>query len=304
MNPAIDVATSSETVVHTRKIRCTGVQRNPGGGGINVARVVTRLRAGCRALYPAGGPLGVLFQRLLAQEGVDSACIDIAGDTRESFTVHESSTGMEYRFVLPGPQLSKQEWQAVLHAIADFDTPVDYVVASGSLPPGVPDDFYARVADVVRAKGARFVLDTSGTPLALALEAGAYMVKPNLRELRELTGKELEGETSWKEAVRELVDNGKAEVVALSLGRDGALLATVDKAWRAPALPIKVASAVGAGDSFVGAMVWALTQDHTIQNAFRFGVAAGSAALLTPGTELCKRDDVERFYGRVRIEPI
>lgn len=199
MNPAIDVAMSSEAA---HKIRCTGVQRDPGGGGINVARVIMQLGVTCQTLYPADGPLGAFLQRLTDREGLDSRCIEIAGDTRESFTVQDASKGVEYRFVLPGPELAEHEWQAMLDSQENLDEPAGYIVASGSLPAGVPDDFYAQVAAIARAKNARFVLDTSGPPLTAALKAGVFMVKPNLRELEELTGKKLVSEAAWTMPVK------------------------------------------------------------------------------------------------------
>ena len=304
VNPAIDVASSAEAVVHTHKIRCRDVSRDPGGGGINVARVVSRFGGTCRALYPVGGPLGELLRRLVAQEDVDSICTGIADDTRESFTVCDTTRGREFRFVLPGPEIAEAEWQAILARVAELDPAPGYVVASGSLTPGVPDDFYAELGTIARSRGARFVLDTSGPALSAALEAGVYLVKPNLRELGELVGRPLENERSWREAAESLVETGKAEAVALSLGHRGALLACAEGTWRAPGLKIEPASAVGAGDSFLGGMVWALAGGRDMPDAFRYAVASGSAALLSTGTGLCRWQDVEQLYPEVTLKPL
>jgi 6-phosphofructokinase 2 len=301
MNPSIDVSAATERVAPVRKLRCTGVRRDAGGGGINVARVISRLGNECGALYPAGGSPGRLLQQLLDQEGITSIIVEIEPDTRESFTIVEESSGDQYRFVLPGPELDVAAGQACLDRLASLRDPPGYVVASGSLPPGTPDDFYAEVARRAAALGARLVLDTSGTALAKALDEGVYMVKPNLRELRDLTGRPLEREAEWEEAAAGLVSSGKAEVVALTLGDLGALLVSGDGRLRAPAIPVKVASAVGAGDSFVAGMVWRLAAGGDLDEAFRYGVAAGTAALLTPGTELCRKDDVERLYPQTRL---
>jgi 6-phosphofructokinase 2 len=301
MNPALDVATSTATVTDTHKLRCSAPLRFPGGGGINVARLVHRLGADCVALYPAGGAQGQQLRQLLAQEQVRSSCIEIAGETRESFSVTETSSGREFRFVLPGPTLAPQEWQACLDHFAVLDTPPRYLVASGSLPPGVPTDFYARLVRLARARGTQVVLDSSGPALAEALQEGVYLVKPSLRELRELTGRPLTDEAQWRDAAQQLVASGQAQVVALSLGEQGALLVAAEKTWRAPALAQQVLSATGAGDSFVGAMVWALSRQAGLAEAFRYGVAAGSAALLSAGTGLCSKADVERLYAEVRL---
>jgi 6-phosphofructokinase 2 len=301
MNPAVDIATSTGTVTPTHKLRCDIPQHHPGGGGINVARVVHRLAGDCAALYPAGGVTGELIQRLLDEEGVNSICIDIAGETRESFSVRESSTGLEYRFVLSGPELMSHEWQACIDHFSALAQPPRYLVASGSLPPGVPVDFYARLTYLAKPLGVKVVLDTSGPALAAALEAGVYLVKPSLRELRDLFSQTLETESQWRRAAEQLVVQGKAEVVVLSLGEGGAWLFTNEGACFAPSLPIKVVSAIGAGDSFVGAMVWALARGLELQAAFRYGVAAGSAALLSKGTGLSLSEDVARLYGDVRL---
>ena len=299
MNPALDLATSTATVTDTHKLRCSAPLRFPGGGGINVARVLQRLGADCLALYPVGGVQGQQLRQLLDHEQVRSCCVEIAGETRQSFSVLETSSGREYRFVLPGPTLAPAEWQACLDRFSALDAPPRYLVASGSLPPGVPADFYARLARLARARGTRVVLDTSGPALAEALQEGVYLVKPSLRELRQLTGQPLADEAQWRAAAQQLVASGQAELVALSLGAQGALLVSAEQSWRAPALAQQVLSATGAGDSFVGAMVWALNREAGLAEAFRYGVAAGSAALLSAGTGLCSKADVERLYAEV-----
>jgi 6-phosphofructokinase 2 len=301
MNPAIDVSATAEEVVPVRKIRCQDIKRDPGGGGINVARVVKRLGADCRALFPAGGSPGRLLDRALTEAGIASIPVAVDAETRENFSVFDSACGAQYRFVLPGEPLSVEAWQACLDTVAALaDTP-DYVVASGSLPPAVPEDFYARLARAAASIGARFVLDTSGPALAAALEEGVYLVKPNLRELGDLTGLPLERAPEWTSAAAALVASGKAEVVALTLGEDGALLIGPDTHLRAPAIPVEPVSAVGAGDSFLAAMIWRLSEGGSLEDAFRYGVAAGTAALLTDGTELALKSDIDRYYRRVNL---
>lgn len=304
MNPAIDFWTSVERVTAIRKLRCTAAKRDPGGGGVNVARVVRRFGGNVTAIYPTGGATGQLLYRLVDQEGIKSLTIQAAEETREDFTVLENATGNQFRFVLPGPQLAVGEWRACLDALASFKDKVKFVVASGSLPPGVPEDFYGRVVRMARDIGAKVFLDTSGPPLQAALKEGVYMVKPSLRELSELGHAALEDQGAWIEASHSLVRRKEAEIVALTLGDRGALLATRDHAWRAPALPIQPVSTVGAGDSFLGGMVWALASGHGLESAFRYGNAAGSAAVLAPGTELCRPADVARLYDQVIVETV
>jgi 6-phosphofructokinase 2 len=311
-NPALDVATAIDRVVPDHKLRCGPALMHPGGGGINVARVAHRLGGDVLALYPAGGVNGQALRGLLETEGVPQRCVDIAGDTRESFAVHETGTGHDYRFVLPGPTLQPAEWQACLDAfdaiIATPPTP-RYVVLSGSLPQGVPTDAYARVARAAQARGGRVVLDSSGPALAAALQAGVYLVKPSLRELQGLSGHELPGRAEQLAACRQLIATGQAQLVALSLGADGAMLVSADQAWHAPGLRVPVASAIGAGDSLVGGMVWALDQqlgDEALDlvAALRTGLAASAAALRSPGTALADPADVARLSAAVLIQPL
>lgn len=304
LNPALDVSTSTDKVMDTHKLRCTAAVFHPGGGGINVARVLQRLGSNCLALYPAGGMNGQRLRQLLDQEQVRSQGIAIAGETRESFHVHETSSGRDFRFVLPGPTLSPPEWQACLDAFSALEVPPAYLVASGSLPPGAPDDFYARLARLARMRGSRLVLDSSGPALAAALAEGVYMVKPSLGELRELTGLPLSTGAQRLEAAQRIIGKGQAQVVALSLGEDGALLVTVDRALRAGAVPVKVASTIGAGDSFVGGLVWAFSRSADLEQVFRYGMASAAAALLTQGTALCQPSDVERLCSEVVITPV
>ena len=301
MNPSIDISSTVERVMPTRKLRCTPEHRDPGGGGINVARVLQRFGIDVAAAYPAGGSSGRLLHRLLDAERISSLEVEIAGGTREDFTILDRGTGEQFRFVLPGPRMTRAELQQVLNRIAALTPTPGFVVASGSLPPGAPDSLYAEVGAIAKHIGSRFVLDSSGAALRCALEAGVYLVKPSLRELGELLGRELGSESDWHRAAAELVRSGKAEIVALTLGERGALLATARGVLRAEVPPVEVVSIVGAGDCFLGGMLASLVRDGRLAEAFRFGVAAGSAAVQMPGTALCVRGDVERLVGKVKL---
>lgn len=303
-NPAIDLSTSVDRIVPIRKLRCTPQRRDPGGGGVNVARVVRRFGGDVEAILPVGGFTGQLLRQLLDNEEIPNRVIEVEAETREDFSVSELSTGQQYRFVLPGQPLREPEWRKCLEALAATVPRPKFVVGSGSLPPGVPDDFYAQAAAIARNLGAKFVVDTSGAPLAAAIELGVYMIKPNLREMRDLAGVELLHQDDWIIAAREYINVGKVEIVALSLGHLGALLVTRDRALRSPALPIKPISAVGAGDSFLGGMVFSLAKGDSLADAFRLGMAAGSSALMNAGTELCRPEDAYRLYAAAKIETV
>lgn len=300
LNPALDLATTADHVAPTHKLRCGPVQRFAGGGGINVARVLHRLGADVLAWALVGGAAGAQVRQLLADEGVPTVLQPIAGDTRENFSVVETCTGQEFRFVLPGPQLHAAEWQDCLDALAAQQPQPRWLIASGSLPPGTPDDFYAQLARALAPHGVRVAVDTSGPPLAAALQAGVSLVKPSLRELREVMQQPLEHAADWCAAVQSLVKSGAAEIVALSVGEQGALLATRDGVWQAPALNVPATTGTtGAGDCFLAALVWALDRGDAPAEALRWGVAAGAAALLHPGTTLARAGDVQRLVRDV-----
>ncbi|HEY5280825.1 MAG TPA: 1-phosphofructokinase family hexose kinase [Pseudolabrys sp.] len=299
INPAVDIFVNVARVEPTAKMRCSAPKRDPGGGGINVARVVHRLDGSVAAIYPTGGAIGKLLHRLLDREGIDSIVTPSHVETRENFTAFEQETGLQYRFVLPGSPLHPPEWEAVLDKLANLTGKPRIVVASGSVPPGVPDDIYADVARRVRKLGAKMVIDTSGPALAAALAEGVTLIKPNQNELSDFVGKGLDNDADRIAACRKLIDAGRTQMVALTLGEEGAILVTRERALRAEPMRIEVASAVGAGDSFLGGLVTALAKDAPLEEAFRLAVAAGSAAVMSPGTELCSDDDVRRMLPRV-----
>jgi len=299
INPALDVSTSTEHVVSEHKMRCGASRLDPGGGGVNVARVVQRLGGQALAVYTAGGPTGEAFRRLIEAERIPTVAVPIHGSTRQSFTVDETGTGKQFRFVLEGPELSETEWRTCLAIVGESIPVGGYVVASGSLPPGVPDDFYARVARLAHGRDARCIVDTSGPALAAALDEGIYLVKPSGRELGEFVGASLDTEQSQIDAAAELVARGSAEVVALTLGGAGAVLASERGIIRLAVPRVQVQSTVGAGDSFLGAFVLRIAQGHPVDRAFRAAVAAGSATAMTPATELCHRADVERLEAEL-----
>jgi 6-phosphofructokinase 2 len=301
-NPAVDLSTAIEKIVPVYKLRGTLQRRDPGGGGINVARVIKRLGGNVSAIYPIGGATGDSLRRLVEQEGVASRTFAIADETREDFFVSEISTGQQYRFILPGPKLAESEWRECLDLLFRTEPFPRFVVASGSLPGGVPDDFYARVARIAKERGAKMILDTSGAALPAAVAEGVYLIKPDLREMRELTNSEPASVDEWESAAKVIVRSGKVAVIALTMGHLGAALVTRDRAFRAPPLAITPVSAVGAGDSFLGALIYGLASGARLDDAFRLAVAAGAAALLNPGTELCRPGEVKRLAEAVTLQ--
>jgi 6-phosphofructokinase 2 len=303
LNPALDVLTTIDQVSDTHKMRCGPTLKHPGGGGVNVARVLHRLGANCVALYLAGGVTGERHHKLMSAEKVRCHVMPIAEETRESFTAHETSSGNDFRFVLPGPHVSIAEYEACFEYVAQH-MPKKFLVLSGGLPPGVPDHFYARLATLAKQHGVRVVLDANGPALCEALKVGVYFFKPSLRELRDLTGQDLPDQGSQVAAAQQLIHTGQAELVAISLGKDGAMVISSTEQWLARSVHVEVQTTVGAGDSFVGGMVWSLARDESLLKAFQYGMAAGAAALQCPGTSLSQAADVHHLLPRVVVEAI
>ena len=303
LNPALDVLTSIDQVSDTHKMRCGPTLKHPGGGGVNVARVLHRLGASCVAAYLAGGVTGERHHKLMNAEKVRCHVMPIAEETRESFSVHETSSGNDFRFVLPGPCVTDAELDACFDYVAQH-LPKQFLVISGGLPPGVPDDFYARLAALAQQHGVRVVLDTNGPALAEALKVGVYLFKPSLRELRDLTGQALPDTDSQLAAAQQLIDRGQAQIVAVSLGEQGAMVVSATERWRARSIAVAVQTTIGAGDSFVGGMVWALACGDSLVKAFQYGMASGAAALLAPGTSLSQAADVHHLLPQVVVEAL
>jgi 6-phosphofructokinase 2 len=302
MNPALDITTQIDAVVPTHKMRCGPPRYDPGGGGINVARVARVLGARVSAIFPAGGVTGESLCRRLAESGVPTDRIPICEPTRESFTVNETGSGRQYRFILPGPHLSDAEQAECLERLRHLAPVAQFVVASGSLPPGVAEDFYQRVADVCNHVGVPLVLDSSGVGLQ-DLTGGVFLLKPSLRELRECLGRDLASEAEQVAGARSLIDTGRTANVVVSLGGDGALLVTSRGARRFPPIPVPSGSGVGAGDAMVAGITAGLARGWTLDKAVQLGTAAGAAMLLTPGTAACVLADVDRLLPQA-AEPV
>ena len=299
LNPAVDLSFDLDRLAPAQKLRCEHLRRDPGGGGINVARVIRRLGGEALAIFPAGGPTGDRLGALLDQDRTPRLTIPVAAETRESFAAEERSTGDQYRFVMPGERLQPAEWRAVLAAAAARRPQI--LVASGSLPPGVPIGVYGRLARACRSAGCKLVLDAAGAPLAQGLAAGVWLAKPNVVELEEISGAQLPDTARRLAACRFLIARGTAELVALSMGAEGALLVCAAGAWRAVPPAVNPISTVGCGDSFVGGLVYALAAGLEHPKALSWAVAAGTAASLAEGTQLCRPINVRTLRRETRV---
>ncbi len=290
LNPALDKSTDLGHLVPEQKLRCGPLQLDAGGGGINVSKAIHRLGGQSVTVFPEGGHNGQMLCELLEQEGIKTQTLKVPGETRENFSVLETATNAQYRFTLPGLQITEKQADECLEIIRKKSP--DYLVASGSLPPGLPETYFEKVAAFAKKIGARFVLDTSGAALRAAADEGLYLLKPNLAELCALAGVEKLETNQVDDAALKIIHQGKCEVVVVSLGPQGALLVTQDGFEHIPAPMVKKQSTVGAGDSMVAGMVWALNEGKNFREMAQIGVACGTAATMNPGTELFHAEDV------------
>jgi len=299
LNPALDKSISVPELVPEKKLRCTDAKVEPGGGGINVSRAIHKLGGKSEAVYLSGGYTGKHFEELMTAENIVSVILPMREATRENFVVLDASANLQYRFGMQGPELSEPEWQQALDHIKEQNE-VAYIVASGSLPPGVPVDFFGRLAVIAKQKNARLIVDTSGEALQHAVKEGLFLIKPNLGELSNLYGKEKLAKEEVLNAARSIIAGGGCEIMVVSMGAEGAMLITIDKQLQVKPPDVTIHSTVGAGDSMVGAMVLALWNGWSLEDVLYYGVAAGSAATLNAGTELCKKEDTERLFKQLK----
>ncbi|AJE48313.1 1-phosphofructokinase family hexose kinase [Celeribacter indicus] len=308
LNPTVDLSTSTPEVSAGPKLRCTTPLADPGGGGINVSRAIRFLGGHSTAFTAVGGETGALLLRLLAKEGVRFTAFSVTGDTRQSIAVTSEATGEQYRFVMPGPSWSDEMVDTSLTAIRQAAPEGGIVVLSGSQPPGVPLDYPARLSRLLEAAGVQLFLDTSGKPLhELARHpANPFVLRMDDVEAEDLAGRPLPTRADTADFASGLVAGGVARNVIVARGADGSTLATAEGRWHAcrPIRPEEVVSAVGAGDSFVGAFCIALSRGDSLHDALCYGTAAASAAVLTAGTQLCTAEDVARLLPGCEVVPL
>ncbi|MFC9585909.1 1-phosphofructokinase family hexose kinase [Streptomyces yangpuensis] len=302
MNPTVDLCWEVGLLEDIGKNRARVRSVAAGGGGINVARHVVRLGGRATAFHTAGGEVGLRLNRLLDEEGIDHVAVDIEDQTREALVLFEAQSRRSYHIVPPGPHLHDHEGQQCLDALARAVGSCPYVVASGSLPGGLPDDFYAAVARRIREAGSRLVLDTSGPALRGALAEGVFLFRCNRTEAESLTGQPVCGFDDARALNEHLLGTGAAEIAVTTLGELGALCSTGHGHTElyAPPLPGEALSDAGAGDSMVAAITTQLASGVDPVSACALGVAVAAAAMLTPSTEPFDLDAARSLRSQVR----
>lgn len=297
-NPCIDISAHVPALFPDKKLRCSTLKKDPGGGGINVSRVIHRFGGNTIAFFPAGGYTGDYFVQMLANEQVPFREVILAGETRENIVITDDSSGLQYKFGMPGPVVSEAEYHELLKAIS-LVKEASFFVLSGSLAQGMPEVFFAEVIKIARKIQAPVVADCAGAVLTSALKESVYLIKPNLGELASLAGvNELDKHTAI-DAAKQVIGNKQAEVIIVSMGASGALLVTEQIQEFIAAPVIKTKSTVGAGDSMVAGIVFSLASGWGIEEAVKYGVACGTAATINEGTALCMKADADRLYQQM-----
>lgn len=299
LNPAVDKNTEVKQMIPEKKLRCSEMICEAGGGGINVSKGLSELCADTMAVFPYGGINGKLLLQLLQEKPISINAIEIKGSTRESIVVKETSTNRQFKFIMPGPVITDQELDEIKAKIKALSN-VSFLVCSGSLPPTVPDNYLADIAAIAKEKGIKFIADTSGEPLRKALKQGVYLIKPNMSELCFLTGKKYIQASEIEKAVGEVMNENSCEVLVVSMGPSGAMLATKKIKKRFPAPVAKKTSTVGAGDSMLAGIASMLEQEKSLEEAVQFGIACGTAATINKGTQLFNKEDAFRLFEWIK----
>lgn len=302
LNPVIDKSVSVAGISPNTKLRCSSPTYDAGGGGINVSRALKKLGTESLCMYLAGGPTGEHLHQILDKAGIDQLVVPIKGWTRDNLAVTDTTTNLQYRFGVPGPQVAKEEWETLLTKLEKNLEEGDYLVASGKLPPGMPDDFYVLVAEIAKSKKVRFILDTSGEALIKATKSKVFMLKPNLGELSTLCGVTSISAMELEPLAKKFLEEHDCEILVVSLGPKGALLATNDLIEHIPAPTVLQKSTIGAGDSMVAGMVVSLLKGKTYSEMVKYGVACGTAATMHEGTQLCNKDDANNLYKWIQAQ--
>jgi 6-phosphofructokinase 2 len=293
-SPCIDKSTSVTALISEKKMRCTLPKLEPGGGGVNVARVLKRLSCAATAIFPSGGYTGMFFNHLLQNEKVSFVPIKTKNETRENFVVLDESTNMQFRFGMPSNKIIESEWQNMLKTIENFKN-VSYIILSGSLPERIPLIFFATLANIAKLKNAKLIVDTSGLALKHAVNKGVYLVKPNLEELGILLKNKKIKIDNIEIAAKELIKRKNCEIVVVSLGANGAMLVSNKETVTIKPPKVKIKSTVGAGDSMVAGIVYGLSKKLTLTECLQYGIACGTATTMNFGTALCKKSEVEKL---------
>jgi 6-phosphofructokinase 2 len=299
-NPALDRTLSVEKVRPDQSNRVEKEERYPGGKGIDVSRVLTTLEVNNRALGLIGGFTGEELEGLLLNEGVACEFVRISGETRTNIIVNDLDSGKQTIFNAKGPEIRPYELMQMIHTVERLPFP-ETVVISGSLPPGVHPQIYRKLIEMLKAKGARVLLDADGDGLKMGIQGNPDIIKPNVHELGRLVGAELKGMGEIVRAARDVHERGVG-CVLVSLGPRGMLMIEANAQYLASPPEVEVVNTIGAGDSAVAGFLFGSTLGKSHREALAFAVAAGTATAMRPGTALCRKEEVLDLVSQVKVD--
>jgi 1-phosphofructokinase family hexose kinase len=303
LNPAIDQTLVLPRFVAGDTLRVKSSRFDPGGKGINVSRVIRELGGASVAMGFAPGGLGRYIEHTLEAQGIECDFVHTKGETRTNITIVDETRHTHTILSDPGPNTDARAVGELRERLNERLQPGDWLVLAGSIPPPLDGRVYVDIISEASERGVHTVLDADGEALAAGANAHPEIVKGNRRELERLLGRHLDDETSTLKAAREVEDSGVACVV-VTRGREGAVATTHGEYLRGVAPRVRAVSAVGSGDAFLAGIVLTLSRGGRMQDALRLGIAAGTASVLNPGTELCHRREVDILMPRVRVQPI
>jgi 6-phosphofructokinase 2 len=297
INPCIDKSTSIEQLQPETKLRCSQLVNEPGGGGINVSKALKELGVEALALFPAGGHNGNMLCTLLKEEAILFKALETKTETRENWVVLETSGNKQYRFTFPGLPVSPDLITALIDQLPSLAP--SFIVASGSLPPGLPENAYALIVEKATAIGAKCIIDTSGPALEALKGKKAFLIKPNAGELCKLLNIQRLEKDEVPATARRIIEDGYATLIAVSMAEKGAWLVSAGEAFFCAPPPVKKQSTVGAGDSMVAGMVYMFQHEASLEDTLKFGVACGTAATMNAGTQLFDKNEAFRLFNEM-----
>jgi 1-phosphofructokinase family hexose kinase len=303
LNPAVDRELTVPKVEFDSVLRASEARLDFGGKGFNVSRLLRGMDEPSTAVGFLGGNAGQLLQNGLQSLGIGTDFVRVPGETRTNVSIVTQSHDHYIKVNEKGPQDDAAKQKELLDKIDSLAKRGDWWVLAGSLPPGIADDFYARIVNVLNQHGARAILDTSGECLKIGCVEKPYLVKPNAEEAHLLTALPVDTPAQIAAAATEIRNMG-AQNVVISMGKAGALLQTPQATWLTHSPKIKEKNPIGAGDSMVGGLVWALTQGFTLKESLGWGVASGAATASLSGTEVGSRPLIEELFSQVRYESL
>lgn len=293
INPALDKSAKIDQLIPEQKLKCHAIQYQAGGGGVNISRVLHTLGVKNNCVFTCGGDTGQTLKHLLEEEKLDITPVSVTAWTRENLAIVDTKTDLQYRFGMPGKGLSTSEVTVIKTTINKLVTENSIFIISGSIPDSMSPDFYVELIDSLTAKNVKLIIDTSGEALKSSLKKTVFLMKPNQSELAQLAGKDFLTKTEQEAYAMELITNKRAQYVIVSLGARGAFLASAQGIFYQTTPSVKVKSTIGAGDSMVAGMVYAIAQGHSPKDILKWGVVCGVATTMTGGTNLASKENIQ-----------